>query len=85
MCHRPWTAIYIDVKGDVYPCTDNLNYKLGNIYEKNLKEIYNSKRMKEFREKSMKGQIENCVKCNGWAPGKCPLFKRYILKKMRTV
>jgi len=81
-CYLPWLSTYIDVEGDVYPCTDNLNWKLGSIYEKSMKEIYNSEKMRKFRELSVTGKNENCVKCSAWAPGDCPIVKRYLKKKM---
>lgn len=81
-CHTPWTSIYIDVEGNVFPCTDNLNWNLGNVYEKSIKDIYNSEKMKKFRELSTTGNNKNCVKCAAWAPGKCPIVARYMkLKK----
>ena len=81
-CHTPWTSIYVDVEGNVFPCTDNLNWNLGNVYKTSIKDIYNSEKMKNFRKLSTTGKNQNCVKCAAWAPGKCPIVARYMkLKK----
>lgn len=80
-CFLPWLSTYIDVEGEVHPCTDNLNWKMGSIYEKNMREIYNSEKMKKFRKLSVMGKNENCVKCSAWAPGPCPIFKRWLSKE----
>jgi radical SAM protein with 4Fe4S-binding SPASM domain len=80
-CPLPWTSTYIDVEGNVFPCTDNLEcfpgkWKLGNIFKKSIKEIYNSEKMKDFRYKSTHGLNENCLKCIEWAKGEYPFYKR---------
>lgn len=81
-CYLPWLSTYIDVEGNVFPCTDNLNWNLGSIYRKSMREIYNSEKMKKFRMASVLGLNDNCVKCSAWACGKCPVIKRFIKKKL---
>ena len=67
-CYQPWGGIYIDVVGDVFPCTDNLDQRMGNIFQQKGSEIYHSEDYQAFRIKSLEGQIETCVKCNDWRP-----------------
>jgi radical SAM protein with 4Fe4S-binding SPASM domain len=81
-CHQPWTSIYIDVNGDVFPCTDNLDVNLGNIFKESMNKIFNSKKMNEFRRKSVRGDIKNCEKCILWAKGGCPMFRDFVTKRV---
>ncbi len=62
-CLRPWANTFIQVNGDVFPCTDNLDYKLGNIFETPFKEIWNGSKMVEFRKRFKTNPIGFCPKC----------------------
>ncbi len=67
-CTLPWSSLYIDVIGDIFPCTDTLNYKMGNILEKHIKDIYNNDSYKGFRENSLTGFNYECRNCAAWSP-----------------
>lgn len=65
-CTLPWSDVYVDVIGDVYPCTDNIHYRLGNLLLNSIGEIFNSQKAQEFRRLSYTGQNENCRECISW-------------------
>jgi len=63
-CQLPWLQTFIQVNGDVYPCTDTLEYKLGNVYENDFVEIWNGTKMREFREQFFSEKpLRECQKC----------------------
>jgi MoaA/NifB/PqqE/SkfB family radical SAM enzyme len=63
----PWTTMYISPTGCVYPC---LNYYVGNIREKPLRELWNSERYRQYRKTLLRnGQFADCVGC-------CDLFEK---------
>jgi len=63
-CKLPWLQTFIQVNGDVYPCTDTLDHKLGNIHESSFKEIWNNTKMRMFRNQFFsKKPFEECQKC----------------------
>ncbi len=62
-CWSLYSRVYIDVDGNVYPCTiGNDSYRtasnmsLGNVNENSLKEIFNSRDAKQMRHR-----VENCT------------------------
>ena len=60
-CVSPWTTMYISPTGCVYPC---LNYYVGNIREQPLRELWNSERYRQFRNRLLRdGQFPDCVGC----------------------
>jgi radical SAM protein with 4Fe4S-binding SPASM domain len=70
-CTLPWSATYIDVVGDVFPCTDNLDdvyQKMGNIFETSFAEIWHSEKYRKFRVRSKHGLWDTCKNCLGWGP-----------------
>lgn len=69
-CHRPHTFCYIAPNGDMYPCCQNCpGTKIGNVFKKSIKELYNSEEMNKFREKSKTGENKICANCTMWAKG----------------
>lgn len=72
ICNKIRYSIFIDSNGYVYPC-DTFSHKYGNVYEKSISEIWNSKDMKEIRNLKIKdvygcrncNKIEYCYKCPG--------------------
>jgi len=46
-CKYPYSNMMINPSGDVYPC---LSFKIGNIKDKSIKELYNSTPYKCFRK-----------------------------------
>jgi len=69
-CTLPWSSVYVDVVGDVYPCTDNLHFRIGNLFLNSVEEIFNSQKARRFRKQSYTGQNENCHECISWRAGK---------------
>jgi len=58
-CIRPWYHMTIQWNGDVAPCCydADCHINLGNVFEQNLKTVWNGKKIKNFR-KIMKKQFE---------------------------
>jgi radical SAM protein with 4Fe4S-binding SPASM domain len=65
-CPFPWNALIIFWNGDVFPCTQDFfgYYKVGNIKEKSLKEIWNSSQMINLRKKLGQKDIEDLKTCS---------------------
>jgi len=63
VCLRPWIEPFIQVNGDVFVCTDNLDYKLGNVFEEHFSKIWNGKKMKKIRKDFYKQVMTGCKKC----------------------
>jgi MoaA/NifB/PqqE/SkfB family radical SAM enzyme len=61
-CLKTYTYVYINLYGDVTPCCGLPRYKIDNILQKELKDIWHDKKFIEFREK----QTEICGKCDLW-------------------
>lgn len=60
-CLYPWANILITPQGNVYPC---LSYKIGNIKNTTIKEVWNSERFAEFRRQLAKhGMFNACQSC----------------------
>ncbi len=68
-CYFPWTSFNVSPYGDVFPC---LSLNVGNIRKKNLWQIWNGKKMREFRQRLKKNQVypacQGC--CNLWFKNK---------------
>ncbi|MEI7542776.1 MAG: radical SAM protein [bacterium] len=65
-CLYPWARTVISPYGEVFPCVNlsMIDYKLGNIKEKSLKQIWNSKEYIEFRKKMKANKLfPICSKC----------------------
>lgn len=66
-CQWPWTSMYIDAVGDVVPCcvlADAETINFGNVVEKSVKKIWNSKEYKKFRKLHKEGNIPDiCKSC----------------------
>jgi radical SAM protein with 4Fe4S-binding SPASM domain len=62
-CAQPWSSVHINVDGTVFPC---LAVSMGNIQEKNIKEIIFDDQFKKFKKILKKdGTVEACNRC-GW-------------------
>ncbi|MBI5094165.1 MAG: radical SAM protein [Candidatus Hydrogenedentes bacterium] len=59
-CRAIWTNIYVGSKGNVYPC---FMYKVGNVREQSLKELWNSPKLREFRVRRRSGGFAACQGC----------------------
>jgi len=84
-CKAPWNSVYIDVSGDVFPCTDNLDFCLGNISESSIFNIFNSDRMKRFRMLSRTGRLVSCNRCTLWSRGRPHIWRSYFKMLVRGV
>ncbi|HPO85371.1 MAG TPA: radical SAM protein [Candidatus Hydrogenedentes bacterium] len=59
-CRSPWTNVYIGADGYVYPC---FIYKLGNVRERSLHELWNGANMREFRRRVRQELFCICQGC----------------------
>jgi len=59
-CRVPWTHIRIAPNGDVYPC---LSYRMGNIREHGLSDIWKGREINRFRSEFEKGLVPACMGC----------------------
>jgi MoaA/NifB/PqqE/SkfB family radical SAM enzyme len=59
-CTAAYNYLFIDYDGAVYPC-ELLSEPIGNIREKDIEEIWNSEKAREWREKI--DRIERCRAC----------------------
>lgn len=66
-CVSAWHTAEIAVDGRVFPTSRCFNIKLGNIYEESFRDIWNGKRMREFRRDliNSRGAFPACSRCCG--------------------
>jgi len=62
-CSYLWIATTISPSGDVYPCTIFDRFKMGNIKEKSLNEIWNSEEYTLLRKKFLDNKLKVCKEC----------------------
>ena len=72
-CSWIWYSTVININGDIVPCCRDvyLGYKMGNIFEKPLEDIWNNEKYRSFRRKIMtsKKDITMCDVCSSfWIP-----------------
>jgi radical SAM protein with 4Fe4S-binding SPASM domain len=74
-CNQPWQRLLVLADGNVIPCTGLYcdEKVVGNIYERSLKEIWNSREMRFIRECHRNGKSHLLEMCRI-----CPLRRRYI-------
>lgn len=74
-CASPWITVKVNADGSVNPCPQDFSgkYSIGNIKEKTLSEILNSRRALAFRKAGLLGDLEYldgigycCKDCNTW-------------------
>jgi MoaA/NifB/PqqE/SkfB family radical SAM enzyme len=65
-CDLPWSSIYVDVMGDVFPCTDNLDYPIGNLLDYPVSVLYHNPLYEGFRIVSKSGERFACKNCLAW-------------------
>lgn len=68
LCTNPWYSVSIKANGDVVPCChafeDSSIMTYGNLYDASLEEIWNSEKVKEFRQYHRYGPLpEPCTYC----------------------
>ena len=59
-CKAPWTNIRVAPNGDVYPC---LSYRMGNIREDGILDIWRNDQMDHFRQELRCGLVPACMAC----------------------
>lgn len=68
-CPWPWTSAYVAGNGDVVPCcilADSDTVKMGNVFERDFSEIWNSPAYLEFRRRIAKHDLPDyCKGCYG--------------------
>lgn len=63
-CLFPWYAAGICPNGDVVPCPDFPDYVAGNLHQQSFSEIWNGKKMRQFRRSLRKhGRFPVCSCC----------------------
>ena len=60
LCRAPWTNIRVAPNGDVYPC---LAYRMGNIREQRLLQIWKGKALDQFRAELERQLLPACMGC----------------------
>lgn len=63
-CHRLWDEIFINEWGNIYSCCHQRPGKFGNIKNIKLIDIVNCDKIKNYREKSLKGKLHCFKHCN---------------------
>ncbi len=75
-CASPWITVKVNADGTVNPCPEDFSgkYSIGNIKEKTLGEILNSRKALGFRKASLLGDMKYldeigycCKDCNTWS------------------
>ena len=70
-CYHLWLSPAIHWNGDVSICCDDWGRKtvLGNVKNQTMRQIWNSKKIKQYRKSHLKGnyhQVPLCEKCDVW-------------------
>ncbi len=63
-CHRLWDEIFINEWGNIYSCCHQRPCKFGNIKNIKLIDVVNCDKIKNYREKSLKGKLHCFKHCN---------------------
>lgn len=66
VCYQPYQRLLIRNNGDICPCCSFMGFNLafGNVYKDNIKDIFNSQKMKEFRANlNSSKQSKICTSC----------------------
>ena len=61
-CKFVWRALFVFPNGDVFPC-ESINYKMGNIFEDDFREIWNNNKYRNFRNRLKNGLFPACARC----------------------
>lgn len=67
-CIEPWQKLIVRSNGDVNPCCSWNGYdiKIGNVFQQDLKTLFNSDKMKQLRADAQAGSYQDaaCQKCS---------------------
>ena len=86
VCPFPWNALVIFWDGGVFPCTQDFfgHYRVGDVNEDSLQEIWNGQSLKHLREKLAAGDLkefDTCANCDRvWRKGLFGVPKEYLWK-----
>ncbi len=66
ICYEPWRGFTVAWDGNVYPCCMDYDGKinLGDLNHKNIKWVWNNRKMIDFRQKHINGNIDDISPCN---------------------
>ncbi len=63
-CMAPWVHIANIPNGDILPCCISLDGSMGNLYQDDIKDIWNNDRYKEFRKDILNDkESKHCQRC----------------------
>jgi radical SAM protein with 4Fe4S-binding SPASM domain len=64
-CPFLWERVVIDPLGDVRGCVSDVNgeFRIGNVMEASLEEIWHAELIEEYREKHLSGRMKECPLC----------------------
>lgn len=62
-CRLIFSSIYIDCKGNTYPCNSYL-FKVGNIFENSISEIWNNSQLLKELKRIKKKDLYKCIDCD---------------------
>ncbi len=65
-CNEPWRVVYVNVNGKINPCCYSYYDKsgdMGNIFKKNLADIWNDSPYRNFRHELKTGMPDICKSC----------------------
>jgi|GEM_PF-1486215 len=62
-CVAPWHELIVRRTGDVYPCVDLPDYKLGNINQDSFEDIWEGERAGRFRDYLRNDNLMMCNRC----------------------
>lgn len=87
ICAKCFWTLCIHANGAVCPCSTDWKHAntIGNINDKELKEIWNSEQMREFRINQLKGEWEKipfCRDCGYWSTENLQDYRMQILERM---
>lgn len=63
-CPFPWIYMEVAANGDVTPCHTFYDFKMGNVYEKRILDIWNDSKYLLFRKHLKKGITPLCCACS---------------------
>ena len=59
-CRWPFSAVFVAANGDIFPCSNTLRFKMGNIFESSFREIWRGENYMRFRQNFL---FDPCVEC----------------------
>lgn len=62
-CQMPWRLIDIQPNGDANFCVDFPDYIIGNVADRTIREVWNSRRAERFRRHLSRGPLPICHRC----------------------